>query len=59
MAPKKPKESKDLKITDDFVYRIGDCESCGVHGVVQFANDGKEIVGLCKKHAEKWNYEKS
>jgi len=56
MAPKKPKVSADLKITDEYVYKIGECETCGFRGMVQFANDGMEIVGLCKKHAEKWDY---
>ena len=57
MGPKIPKENKDLKITDKFVYRMGTCEVCGAKGIVQFANDGKEIVGLCRKHAKKWDYE--
>ena len=46
-----------LKVTDEYVYKIGECETCGTHGVVQFANDGMEIVGLCERHAEKWDYD--
>ena len=52
MVPKQ----KDLKITVEFVYRAGTCEACGANEMVQFANDGKEIVGLCRKHANRWDY---